>query len=124
MTIWPVTDVEEQPDITLRGWRVYETERGEHHFVRYCLENECGRVSSTILYFYHEGRTGVTSSGRRYVLLDEPGLDKHAQDVWRLWAVVNDVQETRDVSAQYLPSTTRRAKPTLKAKRRERSRMN
>lgn len=74
MPTWSVATVDEQPDITLQCWRVYETERGEHHFVGYCIENESGRVSSAIVSFDAKSGAGITRSGRRYVLSGEPGF--------------------------------------------------
>jgi len=101
MSIWSVTDVDDQPEITLRGWRVYETERGEHHFVGYCVENESGRVSSAIVSFDDKSRAGITRSGRRYVLSGEPGFNQDALYVWGIWASRFGVTETKDVSDEY-----------------------
>lgn len=102
MSIWSVADVEDQPEITLRGWRVFETERGEHHFVGYCVENESGRVSSAITSFDAKSRTGITRSGRRYILSGEPGFDQDALHVWSFWATHNRVTESTDVSGEYV----------------------
>ncbi|NOV23397.1 hypothetical protein E5S69_07565 [Cupriavidus necator] len=101
MPIWSVATVDEQPDITLRRWRVYETELGEHHFVGYCVENESGRVSSAIVSFDAKSRAGITRSGRRYVLYGEPSFDGDALHVWSFWAASNGVTETKDVSGEY-----------------------
>jgi len=101
MPIWSVATVDEQPDITLQYWRVYETERGEHHFVGYCIENESGRVSSAIVSFDAESAAGITRSGRRYVLSGEPGFHEDALHVWSFWALRNRVTETKDVSDEY-----------------------
>lgn len=101
MPIWSVAAVDEQPDITLQCWRVYETERGEHHFVGYCIENESGRVSSAIVSFDAKSGAGITRSGRRYVLSGEPGFDQNALHVWSFWSLRNGVTETKDVSGEY-----------------------
>jgi len=99
--IWSVATVDEQPDITLQCWRVYETERGEHHFVGYCIENESGRVSSAIVSFDAKSGAGITRSGRRYVLSGEPSFDGDAEHVWSFWCLRNGVTETKDVSGEY-----------------------
>jgi len=101
MPIWSVADVDDQPEITLRSWRVYETERGEHHFIGYCVENESGRVSSAIVSFDAKTRAGITRSGRRYVLSEEPGFNPDAFHVWSIWAARYGVTETKDVSDEY-----------------------
>ncbi|MCO4861250.1 hypothetical protein MKD38_06185 [Cupriavidus sp. WGlv3] len=101
MPIWSVMGVDEQPDITLQHWRVYETERGEHHFVGYCVENHSGRVSSAIVSYDVKLRAGITRSGRRYVLSGEPGFDQDALHVWSFWSLRNGVTEKRDVSSEY-----------------------
>jgi hypothetical protein len=114
MSIWSVACVENQPEITLCSWRVYETERGEHHFVGYCVENESGRVSSAIVTFDAKVRTGVTRSGRRYVLAGEPGFDQDALYVWSVWAARYGVAETTDVTSKYLEDSEEDT-PVLKA---------
>jgi len=101
MSIWSVAGVDDQPEITLRSWRVYETERGEHHFVGYCVENESGRVSSAILSFDAKARAGITRSRRRYLLSGEPGFSPDALHVWSVWAARYGVTETKDVSDEY-----------------------
>ncbi|WP_084402526.1 hypothetical protein [Cupriavidus sp. amp6] len=101
MPVWSVIGVDEQPDITLQRWRVYETERGQHHFVGYCVENHSGRVSSAIVSYDAKSRAGITRSGRRYVLSGAPGFDGDALHVWSYWAIRNSVTETKDVSSEY-----------------------
>ncbi len=102
MPIWPVASVEEQPHLTLRHWRVIETELRERHFVGYCLENREGRVSSAIVSFDAKTRAGITLSGRRYVLAGGPGFDGDAELVWNFWATYNHVTEARDVTTEYI----------------------
>ncbi|SPA09790.1 conserved hypothetical protein [Cupriavidus taiwanensis] len=101
MPIWSVATVDEQPDITLQRWRVYETDHGEHHFVGYCIENGAGRVSSAITSFDAKSRAGITRSGRRYVLSGEPSFDGDAEHVWSFWSLCNGVTVARDVSGKY-----------------------
>jgi hypothetical protein len=103
MPVWSVASVGEKPEITLCRWKVIETERLERHFVGLSVASNTGRVSSAIQSFDPETRTGVTRSGRRYVLLGAPGDDPDGMHTWAVWARVNDVKEETDVSSEYLP---------------------
>ncbi|PLP96648.1 hypothetical protein CYJ10_31030 [Cupriavidus pauculus] len=67
------------------------------------MTSNSGRVSSAIEAFDHATRTGTTRSGRRYVLMGEPGEDPDGMHTWAVWARVNDVREETDVSSDYLP---------------------
>jgi hypothetical protein len=102
MPIWNVAPIDEQPEIELRRWRVYETERGERHFVGQSVDTATGRVSSAITEFDSASRTGVTRSGRRYVLLGRPGYDADAMHVWTMWSMLNSVVEAKNVTCEYL----------------------
>lgn len=104
MPIWKTQPVSEQPELTLIRWSVLERETGERHFVGYCIENQEGRVSSAIRAFDADTFFGVTDSGRTYQLYGPAGRDLDALYVWSLWAVVNGVKTTRDVSHELLPA--------------------
>ena len=101
MPIWPARPVSLQPEATLIRWRVFETERRERHFAGHCVESARGRVSSAIVWFDLSTRTGVTMSGRRYVLSGGPGYDDEAEYVWQWWAARNSVEDATDVSDEY-----------------------
>jgi hypothetical protein len=60
MTIWKTIPVTEQPALTLSGWGVMQMPEGGRHFVGWCIENQEGRVSSTIREFDPETLKGVT----------------------------------------------------------------
>ncbi|SDC62618.1 hypothetical protein SAMN05216345_10355 [Cupriavidus sp. YR651] len=102
MPVWNVDSVDAEPEIELRHWSVYETERGERHFVGQAADSATGRVSSAIQKFDRTSRVGVTRSGRRYVLQGEPGFDPDAMHVWNVWSMVNAVIEAKNVTAEYL----------------------
>jgi len=104
MPIWRVEGVDGEPEIRLCHWIVYETERGERHFVGQHVDAGTGRVSSAIQTFDVESRTGVTRSGRRYVLLGEPGYDADAMHVWNMWSLVNAVVTATNVTDDYAPA--------------------
>lgn len=102
MSVHSVASVSEQPQLTLERWRVYETSKGERHFVGYCIETREGRVTTAILSFDIGARIGVTASGRRYRLSGWPCFDSDAELVWSHLAS-QGVSKTNDVSMEYLP---------------------
>ncbi|MFJ1260296.1 hypothetical protein [Cupriavidus sp. CuC1] len=102
MHIGPVAPVDEQPQLTLERWRVYETSHGDRHFIGYCVEARDSRVTTPILSFDAGAKTGVTASGRRYLLTGWPCFDSDAERVWSFYASHNGVTETKDVSVEYL----------------------
>lgn len=102
MPIWRVAAVEERPQVTLAQWSVYETERGEHHFVGRCMDSDSGRVSSAIASFDMVTRVGTTRSGRRYVLLGGPGHDPDGMHTWAVWKMINDVKSEKNVTPDYV----------------------
>ncbi|MBP0638010.1 hypothetical protein [Cupriavidus sp. AcVe19-6a] len=101
MPIWKVPSVEADPEIVLRKWRVFATERGEHHFVGQNVESSNGRVSSAIIKFDRETRIGTTRSGRRYVLQGPSGRDEDAMHTWTVWKMLNDVKSAKNISSEY-----------------------
>lgn len=104
LRIGPVAPVDEQPLLTLERWRVYETNRGERHFIGYCVEARDGRVTTAVVSFDAGTKTGVTASGRRYFLKAWPCFDGDAEHVWAFYTSQNAITETRDVSLEYLSS--------------------
>lgn len=102
MPIWPAASVEEEPEIRLRCWHVIETERGEHHFVGQSMASGTGRVSSAITSFDPSSRIGRTRSGRRYILIGQPGDDFDGILTFAIWALANSVTQLTIVTSQYL----------------------
>lgn len=100
MPIWKTLLVTDPPHLTLIWWRIFETERGERHFVGYCLENEEGCVSSAIERFDAATGRGITRSGRVYELDGPASQDLDAEYVWAVWAGLNQVQSFRDVTGE------------------------
>ena len=93
--------ISQRPDISLIIWQVIEIDVGTRHFIGYDVAASEGRVSTAILQFDTQTRTGVTTSGRVYALLGSPGHDKDAHYVWSIWKRVNGVKAARDVTAEY-----------------------
>lgn len=102
MAIWRTRSIEEVPEVTLVCWRVFETDKGELHFVGARPERGTGRVSSAIVKFDTSTRAGVTRSGRRYVLQGAPGNHIDGGYVWAAWCHVNRVASYRDVTDSIL----------------------
>lgn len=98
MPIWNVTDVDEQPELTLSQWSVHEVLNGDRHFVGWAQECGEGRVSSKIVSFDFRRLVGLTQSGRVYRLSGYPGADRDAAYVWRKWAIINGANDFTDVS--------------------------
>jgi len=85
---------------------VYETERGEHHFVGHSIETGSGRVSSAIVSYDNHARTGLTRSGRLYRLAGPPDVDGNTEYVWAFWSQRNGVLTAKDVTEAYLKHGT------------------
>lgn len=100
MPIWETTPVDEVPEIRLTAWRIYETERGERHFIGWNLTEREGRVSSAIEIYDPTTQRGRTRSGRIYQLVGSSAYSADAMYVWRRWCVINEVQQARDVTGE------------------------
>jgi hypothetical protein len=100
MSIWQARPVVDAPEITLRAWRVMETDTGGRHFVGVRPDRGTGRVSSAIVECDMPTRTGVTRSGRRYVLEGPPEPDSRGDSeyVWVAWCQANRVADFRDIT--------------------------
>jgi hypothetical protein len=102
MPIWSVRSVTSQPSLRLRDWSIIEIQNGDRHFVGYNVDDSEGRVSTAIREFDPKTRRGVTSSGRVYQLLGEPGYDPDAAHVWEGWKRVNSVLSSKNVTEEVL----------------------
>jgi hypothetical protein len=90
MPVWSTIPVDEQPEITLIQWRVFEASNGNRYFNGWAIENREGRVSSAIIEFDNETMRGRTSSGRVYQLKGRQGYSVDAQYVLGVWLKVNN----------------------------------
>ncbi len=100
MSIYSVPNIGEQPKIRLSRWKVIrDVKSGEDHFIGHA--NREGRVSSAIQKFDSKSRTGVTHSGRIYILEGESGACTDAAYVWEWWSKYNGITKTKDVSKEY-----------------------
>lgn len=99
MTEWAIRPVNEQPELTLDPWSIYELPDGDRHFVGWVIENQAGRVSSRIDEFDVKTMCGVTATGRVYNLRGHPAGSCDAEYTWHLWRGINDVETFVDVSS-------------------------
>jgi hypothetical protein len=95
---WTTSPVTETPEIQLSDWQIWETERGERHFVGYNLTEHEGRASSAIQTFDRGTMRGITSSGRVYELVGPPGHDADAAYTWNRWMTFNKVITAKEVT--------------------------
>ena len=106
MPSWVVGPVEDEPEVVLLAWSVFEvpvgndTRRTTRHFVGLTPELKHVRVSSPVRTFDPAGRRGRTRSGRVYELRGRPGADADARYVWASWRAMNHVQREWDVTAE------------------------
>jgi hypothetical protein len=89
--------------VILERWSIRETEAGARHFVGFSIVDNEGRVSTPILTFDPDSRTGTTSSGSTYTLVGRAGSDKDAEYVWRHAARTWKVEKWRDVTPELAP---------------------
>ncbi len=106
MPYYSTKAVSDQPCINLVRWRILRTEGDECHFMGFNVDDQDGRVSTTIVQFDAERLRGITSSGRVYELHGPPGLDPDAAYVWRIWAKVNRVTKADDISEDVISGQT------------------
>lgn len=90
MPLWKTRPVSEEPEIELLRWSVFETNDGQRHFVG-AMSGSRGRVSSAVVELDVTSRRGVTKTGRRYVLVGEPGFDLNAAYTWCAWMDINEI---------------------------------
>jgi hypothetical protein len=100
--VWATRPVSEVPELQLSGWQIWQTERGERHFVGYNETEGEGRVSSSIQAFDGGNMRGVTRSGRVYELVGPPGHNGDAAYVWARWQRINRVVAAENVTAEVL----------------------
>lgn len=88
MPLWKPEPVDQQPEVILRNWIIYEIQ-GTRHFVGYNEFDRSGRVSSPIMSFDPIQLKGVTRSGRVYSLIGESRYNADADYVWLHWCRIN-----------------------------------
>jgi hypothetical protein len=90
------------PDtVRLFAWSIRELPDGER---RFCGNSGYeGRVSTPILEFDPVTRTGITTSGRHYVLVGRCGWDRDGDYVWGRAMAAWRIESWRDVTLDLVP---------------------
>jgi hypothetical protein len=96
----PAPSVEEQPDMQLIQWRVLISGSHHIHLIGFLLERPTIRLTTAVLSLWE--REAITSSGRHYTLVGEPGEDGEARALIELRAIELG-PGWRDVTAFYWP---------------------
>lgn len=108
--LWAAPTVEEQQDVVLVRWQIFELPDGSRHFCGYHAEPNIheGRVSSPIVRFAPQTMTGSTRSGRSYRLLGPAGSDEDADRVKYAWLRFNgfEIADARTVAPEPIGATS------------------
>lgn len=99
-----------RPDISektvkLTNWAIYEVESEFLHSTRHfvgTVSNGDGRVSSPIQSFDYKNMSGITRSGKEYVLIGYPGSGDAFTYVFSNWCVMNQITSMIDVTKEYI----------------------
>lgn len=92
--------VSELPEVSLEDWAIYEV-RGQLHLIGVNPDQDRPRYSTSLIAFDRTSRTAITVSGRKYLLIGEPGPDPRALLAWQISCQIRN-QRTRDVTQQLL----------------------
>lgn len=115
MALWNVKPLNDEPNLSLADWRVFEVTYQDKDRVatRHLVGRDKygGRVSSAVLTIDLTARRGKTGSGRVYELVGPPGFDSDAEYVWHAWERINLVESSRDVTAEVFPGRPGPARP-------------
>lgn len=101
--------VEREPASSISYWSIKQVPDFEnksdvsHHIVGLNARTYDGRVSSKIMAFDKRTMTCTTRSGRKYILVGQPGHNMDADYVWNRWLTINKVNpdEAKDVTPKY-----------------------
>lgn len=106
MPIWMVGTIEDEPEVTLFSWQVYEAHYANdvptRHFVGRNAKSYGARVSSAIQAFDITAMRGLTESGRVYELRGPACIDTDGEYVWRRWCAGYDVVVSENVTNDVL----------------------
>ncbi|MGF6924370.1 hypothetical protein [Paraburkholderia sp. 40] len=101
MPVWSLPSVDIEPELALQHWRVMQTERDERHLVGMRADTNVARVTSALREFDAFALVAVSSSGRRYRLVSEPGWTHDTIFLWITWCLKNGVSRCSDVTSAY-----------------------
>ena len=104
MSIWRPESIDEEPEVVMTSWSIFEINGKDRHFCGYNVLLREGRVSSRIEEFDRQTMQGRTASGRVYKLKGLPGCDPDARYVWSRWCKINgiDAGMVRNISEEMI----------------------
>ena len=97
--VWAPTSVDQTPVIELARWSVIRFSDGIIRLVGYNLTEREGRVSSRVVEYDKKARTFTTRSGRRYILVGEPG---HSRDGWYVMTSCYANAEYTEITEEFI----------------------
>lgn len=105
-SVRPSAAVEDQPEVWLANWRIYEIAQPDldevtQHLVGWSTHTGYWRISSPIRHIDPVTRCCVTRSGRTYHLQGDPGLSEDAWYVWSASTWVPGIDDARDVTDEF-----------------------
>ncbi|WP_051293111.1 hypothetical protein [Citrifermentans bremense] len=104
--IWKVPTVDEEPEIVLVRWQVFEEtdgpQVGARHLVGYNESALEGRVSTAIVGYNPQTKVCKTTSGRTYYLKGPSGEDPDGIYVWNRWSRGVGIKDFRNVSSEFI----------------------
>ena len=77
--------VEEQPHMQLMQWRVLMSAGRHIHLIGFLIERPTIRMTTAVVSLWE--REAITSSGRRYTLVGDPGEDEEARALIEMRAI-------------------------------------
>lgn len=96
-------DLEPIGEVVLECWSIRQASDGTRYFVGWNVYSRNGRVSTPIVSFDPQRRTGLTRSGSAYRLVGRAGHDSDAEYVWNHALRVWGISTWRDVTAELIP---------------------
>lgn len=107
MPTWSVASIEQEPEVKLWSWSIYEVESSlwngrTLHIVGYGGYAHGGRTSSKVVSFDPETMKMQTERGRVYKLLGDPGFSLDAEYVFNVWCARNEVTIRKEVTVKEL----------------------
>lgn len=98
--------IDQEPELVLTSWQVFEVENDTRHFVGLLTNlGRDSRVSSPIQQFDPTTMIGITASGRRYGLQGKPRIDGFAMQLFEAWCQGSGVTTVRNVTNEYIEGT-------------------
>jgi hypothetical protein len=101
MPTWSHSSVDIEPKLALQHWCVMQTERDERHLVGLRTDTGAARVISALYEFDAFALVRVSSSGRRYRLVSEPGWTPDTIFLWLARCMKSDGRSCSDVTLSY-----------------------